>query len=41
MKWLVILLVVVVTFVVLWKAGYLEEFFKPWAGWAKFIGYFQ
>lgn len=41
MKWLCLLLVLVVTFVVLWKTGCLEEFLKPWAGWAKFIGYFQ
>ena len=41
MKWLVFLLVLALIFLALWKFGFLEQFFGPWAGWAKFIGYFQ
>lgn len=41
MKWLCLLLILVVTAVVLWRTGFLREFLKPFAGWARFIGYFE
>jgi hypothetical protein len=41
MKWVIILLVAAVVAVVLWKYGFVEKFLGPWAGWAKWIGYFQ
>ena len=41
MKWILILLVTVGVAIVLWKYGFIEELFGPWAAWANFIGYFQ
>ncbi|HVK14629.1 MAG TPA: hypothetical protein VM597_38175 [Gemmataceae bacterium] len=41
MKWLSIVGVVGVVLMVLWKAGYVEQFLGPWASWARFIGYFE
>jgi hypothetical protein len=41
MKWLSLLLVIVLVAVGLWKFGLIQEFLKPWAGWANWIGYFQ
>jgi hypothetical protein len=32
---------VVAVILVLWYYGFLAEFFKPWKGWADYIGYFQ
>lgn len=41
MKWIVLLLIIAVAVVVLWQTGLLHEFLKPFAGWAKWIGYFE
>jgi hypothetical protein len=41
MKWVSILAVAALVFMVLWYSGYVEQFLGPWASWARFIGYFQ
>ena len=40
MKWVAFLLVLAVIFLALWKFGFFEKFFGPWAAWANWIGYF-
>src|SRR5215218_9246212 len=41
MKWVSILAVAALVFMVLWHSGYVEQFLGPWASWTRFIGYFQ
>ena len=41
MKWVSILAVAALVFMVLWYSGYVEQFLGQWASWARFIGYFQ
>jgi len=41
MKWISILAVGFLVFMVLWYTGYVEQFLGPWASWARFIGYFH
>ena len=41
MKWICLLLILAITAVVVWKTGLWDEFIRPFAGWAKWIGYFE
>ena len=41
LKWPLFLLAVLGGLFALFRAGFFEKVLGPWAGWAKFIGYFD